>query len=158
MSQLDTPAPARPELPRRTRLAPLLNPVMRLILGLPFPTPLSRALMLLQFTGRRTGRQYRQPVSYTRDGDVLLTPAGGRWRLNLREGEPVRIRLGGRDVRARPEFVRDADAVERLLRRMAAVNPRVTSFVPLAGADGGIDRAKLEGAVAHGFAIIRWHL
>jgi deazaflavin-dependent oxidoreductase (nitroreductase family) len=135
----------------------LLNVPMRLLLSLPFPTPLSGALMLLHLTGRRTGKAYRQPVSYVPDGDTLLTPGGGRWTLNLREGVPVRVHLRGRSVRLRPEFVRDADEVERLLRRMAAVNPRIASFVPLAGADGGFDRPKVQTAVAHGFAIIRWH-
>jgi deazaflavin-dependent oxidoreductase (nitroreductase family) len=135
----------------------LLNGPMRLLLSLPFPTPLSGALMLLQFTGRKTGKAYRQPVSYVRDGDTLLTPGGGRWKLNLREGVPVRVRLRGRTVLLRPEFVRGPDEVERLLRRMAAANPRITSFVPVAGADGAFDRAKVQHAVAHGFAIVRWH-
>jgi hypothetical protein len=70
----------------------------------------------------------------------------------------VRLRLRGRDVLARPEFVHDVDEVERLLHWMAAINPRIASFVPLTGADGRIDRGKVEGAVAHGFAIVRWHL
>jgi len=114
--------------------------------------------MLLTFTGRRTGRVYRQPVSYVPDGDTLLTPAGGRWKLNLRGGEPVRVRLQGRDVLARPEFIRDVDEVERLLRTMTAINPRAASFIPVIGPDGQIDRDKLQTAVDYGFAIIRWHI
>ena len=65
----------------------LVNLPMRRILALPFPTPLSKSLMLLCITGRRGGRSYRQPVSYVKDGDSLLTP-GGNWKLNL---EPGRI-------------------------------------------------------------------
>lgn len=52
---------------------------MRAVLGLPFPTPLGKRLMLVDITGRKTGRHYRQPVSYVRHGDVLLTPGGGKW-------------------------------------------------------------------------------
>jgi hypothetical protein len=44
--------------------------------------------MLVYLTGRKTGRHYRQPVSYIRDGESLLTPGGGRWKLNLVEGQP----------------------------------------------------------------------
>jgi hypothetical protein len=135
-----------------------VNVPMRFLLGLPFRTPLSSRLMLLFFTGRKTGRHYRQPVSYVRDGDTLLTPGGGKWKLNLLEGEPVSVRLRGRDVPVRPEFIRDADEVERVLRFMMARNPRLTSFVPFVERDGSIDPAKLETALAHGFAIIRWHL
>jgi deazaflavin-dependent oxidoreductase (nitroreductase family) len=136
----------------------VVNVPMRRLLGLPFPTPLSRRLMLLTFTGRRTGRVYHQPVSYVPDGDTLLTPAGGRWKLNLREGQPVRVRLRGRKVVARPQFVRDVDQVDRLLRWMMTVNPRAASFIPWMGRDGQIDRGKLQAAVDYGFAIIRWHL
>ena len=145
-------------LQRRARRMKRVNVPMRLVLGLPFPTPLSSRLMLLFFTGRKTGRSYRQPVSYVRDGDVLLTPGGGQWKLNLRADEPVTIRLRGRDVTARPEFVRDADEVDALLRHMMTRNPRLTSFVPFIGRDGVVDRGQLQTALDRGFCIVRWHL
>ena len=90
---------------------------MRAALSLPFATPLSGNLMLISYTGRKSGKAYRQPVSYVRDGDVLLTPGGGRWTLNLADGRPVRIRLRGRDAPARPELVTDPAELERAARR-----------------------------------------
>ena len=78
---------------------------MRRILAFPFITPLSKALMLLDLTGRTTGKLYRQPVSYVQDGDVLLTPGGGKWKLNLREDQAIPVHLRGRTVQLRPEFV-----------------------------------------------------
>jgi deazaflavin-dependent oxidoreductase (nitroreductase family) len=143
---------------RRARMMRRVNVPMRVVLGLPFKTPLSTRLMLVFYTGRKTGRKYRQPVSYVRDGDTLLTPGGGEWKLNLRDGEPVRLRLAGRFVLARPELVSDADEVDRLLRHMMADNPRLTSFVPFIERDGTIDRDKLETALSHGFCVVRWHL
>ena len=153
----------RPERPLRRRLQAramrVANVPMRRALALPYATPLSRRLMLLFLTGRRTGRRYRQPVSYVRDGATLLTPGGGKWKLNLAEGRPVRIRLQGRDVSARPEIVADLDAIERLLAVMTAANPRVRSFVGIAqDPDGRFDRAQLETAVRYGFRVVRWHL
>ena len=90
---------------RMARRMKRVNVPMRFVLGLPFPTPLASRLMLVYFTGRKTGRPYRQPVSYAPDGDVLLTPGGGKWTLNLRPGEPVMIRLRGRDTTAWPDLV-----------------------------------------------------
>jgi len=145
-------------LRRRARLLRVVNVPMRLLLRLPFRTPLNAKLMLLSFRGRKTGRSYLQPVSYVRDGDTLLTPAGGKWKLNLTEGAPIRVWLRGRKTWARPEFVRDAEQVERLLQLMMTGNPRVTSFVPFIEPDGHIDRSKLEQALSYGFAIIRWRL
>jgi deazaflavin-dependent oxidoreductase (nitroreductase family) len=135
------------------------NVPMRVLLGLPFPTPLSGRLMLVSYTGRKTGKVYRQPLSYVRDGDTLLTPGGGNWKWNLRGGQPVRIRLRGRDVVARPELVEDPAEIERLLGVMMAANPSVSTFVGIPkGPDGRLDRDRLKAAVRNGFRIVRWHL
>jgi hypothetical protein len=140
------------------RVFRVVNVPMRVILGLPFATPLSDRLMLLFLTGRKTGRSYRQPVSYVRDGAVLLTPGGGNWKLNLADGKPVRVRLRGKDVSLRPEAVADASEVERLLGVMSAASPMAAKFVAIPkDADGRLDPAKLNAAVQHGFRIIRWH-
>jgi deazaflavin-dependent oxidoreductase (nitroreductase family) len=143
----------------QARIMGLLNVPMRVILGLRFPTPLSGRLMLLSYTGRKTGKAYRQPVSYVQQGDTLLTPGGGNWKWNLRDGQPVRIRLRGQDVLAKPELIRDPDEIERLLAVMIAMNPGVSAFVGIPkGSDGRLDRGRLETAVNYGFMIVRWHL
>jgi F420H(2)-dependent quinone reductase len=155
-----TTRPKRP-LSRRiqARVMSALNVPMRRVLALPVATPLSDRLMLLYVTGRRSGKAYRQPVSYVRDGDALLTPGGGNWKLNLVPGRPERIRLRGRDVLARPEIISDVDEIEPLLARMIKANPMVGRFVGVGKApDGQLDRGPLETAVRHGFRVIRWHL
>jgi hypothetical protein len=135
----------------------IVNVPMRLILELPIATPLGKRLMLVYLTGRKTGRHYKQPVSYVRDGDALLTPGGGRWKLNLVEGRPERVRLRGRDVVLRPELVRDPVEVERLVGVMSAKNPMVGRFVAIPkGADGRYDRDRLDLAIRHGFCVVRW--
>jgi hypothetical protein len=155
--------PARTKRPfgRRIqqRVFRVVNVPMRAVLGLPFATPLSGRLMLVFLTGRKTGKSYRQPVSYVRDGAALLSPGGGNWKLNLAGGRPERIRLRGKDVLARPEIVSDAEEIERLLGVMTAANPMAGRFVAIPkGPDGRLDRARLDAAVQYGFRIIRWHL
>jgi deazaflavin-dependent oxidoreductase (nitroreductase family) len=136
----------------------VINVPMRVVLGLPFATPLGGSLMLAFIVGRKTGRVYRQPISYVRDGDALLTPGGGAWKLNLRPDVPVRIRLRGRDMMATPELVSDQDEVDKLLTTMTAANPRAAAFIGIArDQDGRFDRAGLERAIKYGFRIVRWH-
>lgn len=143
----------------QARLMRVVNVFMRPLLRLPFPTPLTRRLMLISFIGRKTGKAYQQPVSYVQQGDILLTPGGGKWKLNLREGEPIRIWLRGRDVLARPELVKDPDEIARLIGVMTAANPTVSAFVGIPKGPGGrLDRGRLETAVKYGFMIVRWHL
>lgn len=147
---------------RRARIMRAVNVPMRAALSLPFATPLSGNLMLISYTGRKSGKAYRQPVSYVRDGDVLLTPGGGRWTLNLTDGgqpRPVRIRLRGRDVPARGELVTDAAEVERLLGVITRENPRAARFIPIPRRpDGRLEPDALDAALRHGFSIVRWHI
>ena len=152
-------APDPAAMRRRARIMRAVNVPMRAVLGLPFATPLSANLMLISYTGRKTGKAYRQPVSYAREGEVLLTPGGGRWTRNLAGGRTARIRLRGRDLPARAELVTDAAEVERLLGVIAAENPRASRFIPIPRrADGRLDPDALDAALRHGFCIVRWHL
>jgi hypothetical protein len=137
----------------------IVNVPMRLLLSLPFRTPLGNRLMLVYLTGRKTGRHYRQPVSYTRDGDTLLTPGGGRWKLNLTPGRPAHLRLRGHDITARPELIGDPEQIDQLLTRMTETNPAVARFVPIPRQPNGhLDPDRLQTAIRYGFRIVRWHL
>jgi deazaflavin-dependent oxidoreductase (nitroreductase family) len=152
---------ARRPLRRRVqaRAMRVVNVPMRIVLSRRSATPLSKRLMLITYTGRRTGKTYRQPLSYVEHEGTLLTPGGGKWKLNLTAGEPLRMRLRGRDVTARPEFIADPDEVERLLAVMSAANPRVRSFVAIPqNAEGRLDRDRLQTALRYGFRVVRWHL
>jgi hypothetical protein len=152
---------SRRPLDRRlqARVMLLVNTPMRILLGLPVATPLSNRLMMAFIIGRKTGKIYRQPLSYVKDGNTLLTPGGGKWKLNLRDGHPVRLRLRGRDVLARPELVGDIDEVDWLLSAILAANPSAGSFVRIPkNPDGRLDRGGLRTAIHYGFRIVRWHL
>jgi hypothetical protein len=143
---------------RQARLMRVVNVPMRRLLALPVRTPLSGRLMLITFTGRKTGRVYRQPVSFVRDGATLLTPGGGTWTRNLEDGRPVRARLAGRGRTLWPEMIRDPDAVGDALRTMVAASPGAARFIPFIGPGGAIDPTRLANAVAHGFRVVRWHV
>src|SRR6266498_4929181 len=98
----------RPKRPLRRRIQArvmgVLNVPMRVLLRLPFPTPLGGRLMLVSFTGRKSGKAYQQPVSYVQQGDTLLSPGGGNWKWNLQDGQPVlrsEERRVGKECRSR---------------------------------------------------------
>jgi hypothetical protein len=144
---------------RQARMMRVVNVPMRAVLSLPFRTPLSANLMLISYTGVKSGKAYRQPVSYARDGETLLTPGGGRWTLNLGGGRSVTLRLCGRRVAARADLVSDPAEVERLLGVIAVGNPRAMRFIPIPRRpDGRLDPDALAAAIKHGFRIVRWHL
>jgi F420H(2)-dependent quinone reductase len=150
----------KPPLSRRlqVRAFRIINVPMRAVLGLPVATPLGGSLMLAFIRGRKTGKLYRQPVSYVRDGDTLLTPGGGKWKLNLLPQMPVRIRLRGQDMMAVPELISDPAEIDKLLMTITEANPRAAGFIGVPrDADGHFDRDGLDDAVRYGFRIVRWH-
>ena len=75
----------------------LASPVLRVVLRTPAHLLVSRRLVLLRVTGRRTGTPYTFPVAYHRDGDTLKIVSARTWWRNLRDGPaPVTVWLRGR--------------------------------------------------------------
>lgn len=76
-------------------LVGLANPLMRRMIASRFGGPLARNILLLEFRGRRTGKPFRTPVGYVRDGDriVIVTSPTYRWWKNVGGGAPVRVRV-----------------------------------------------------------------
>ena len=78
----------------------LINPAMRLLLRSPLHGLLSANLMLIGFTGRKSGRRYVTPVRYVRAGEMIrcFTTKETKWWRNLQGGAEVTLRLRGRDL------------------------------------------------------------
>ena len=70
----------------------MLNPLMRALLRSPLHGVTSRNIALLHYRGRKSGRQFVTPLSYTRDGNVVrfLSSHRTRWWVNFR-GDPVSV-------------------------------------------------------------------
>jgi uncharacterized protein YbjT (DUF2867 family) len=73
----------------------IINPVMSRLLRSPLHSLVSDSIMLLTFTGSKTGEEYTTPVGYwVRDGHLIVTTQSPWWR-NLRGGQPVSMRVQG---------------------------------------------------------------
>jgi hypothetical protein len=78
-------------------------------------------LLLLTFTGRKTGKLYTIPVGYTPEGDTTLTLFSSYcWWKNLRGGAPVVVHLQGCGRTGRAEVVEDREAVVEAVERLVA--------------------------------------
>ena len=106
------PRPPVEEAPPPRLLVRGLNGALRRLLRSPLHWPLSRRLMLLIVTGRKTGRTYAVPLGchHHTDGELLVS-AMGSWRENLRGGAPVGVVLDGRTHAGYAELEEDPDQV-----------------------------------------------
>lgn len=95
----------------------LYNPLMAGLLRSPLHGFLSRSLMLITITGRKSGQRYTTPVNYIRDGETLLvtSQADRTWWKNLRGGAPLSVHLEGRSLPGRGEVLEGPEAANGLL-------------------------------------------
>jgi deazaflavin-dependent oxidoreductase (nitroreductase family) len=65
----------------------------------------SKTILLITFTGRKSGKTYTTPVDYSQVGDQVTIFTHADWWKNLRGGVPVRLRIRGRDYQGMAEPV-----------------------------------------------------
>jgi deazaflavin-dependent oxidoreductase (nitroreductase family) len=109
----------------------VINPLVRTLLRSPIHGFWSKSLMLITFTGRRSGRVFTTPVRYVRVGDGVrcFTSAEGLWWRNLREGADITLRIEGKD---RPFHAipmdRDPVRVREALEQYLALFPQDAAY------------------------------
>ena len=78
---------------------------MKLVLRSPVHGMVSKSILLISFTGRKSGKTYTTPVSYSQSGDQVTIFTHAAWWKNLGSGAPVTLRLRGQELRGLAEPV-----------------------------------------------------
>ena len=89
----------------------VMNPIVRASVGTPFWRLLPSWMAVLEFAGRRSGRQMRIPVGLHDVGGTPTVFTERPWRLNFAGGAPVTVVRRGRRRRGRGELVHDRGEV-----------------------------------------------
>jgi deazaflavin-dependent oxidoreductase (nitroreductase family) len=84
---------------------PIVNRTMKFVLRSPMHGMVSKTIMLITFTGCKSGKPYTTPVSYSQHGDQVYVFTHATWWKNLCDGAPVTLRIRGRDLQGLPEPV-----------------------------------------------------
>ena len=76
------------------------NPVVRLVLNSPLHSTLDGRLILITYTGKKSGRKHTLPVQYAESHNELIVVAGyhqhKKWWRNLLQQQIVSVRYRGR--------------------------------------------------------------
>lgn len=95
----------------------VVNPIIKGLLRSPLHGLVSEQLLLLTFTGRKSGRQFTTPVGYNQeDENTLKLFTDSPWWKNLRDGAPVTVRLKGEQRQGQAEATNDPETVARAIR------------------------------------------
>ncbi|OXR47318.1 hypothetical protein B7C42_00441 [Nocardia cerradoensis] len=97
------------------------NKIIRPLLASPFHKPLSGRLMLLTYTGRKSGRRFTIPIGYFDwdPGTVLALSSHLGWVVNLRGGPTVGLRIRGRNHKAVPVVIEEPGEIVAVLKEFA---------------------------------------
>lgn len=77
--------------------APVFNRLLGPLLRSPLHRVISGRLLVLSFSGRKSGKRYTVPISYVAHEGRLLIGTQQPWSKNLAGGTPVEVRLRGKD-------------------------------------------------------------
>lgn len=97
----------------------IVNPMLSFLLRTPLAGPARKQLMVLSFSGRKTGRPFSIPLSaHVIDGQ-LYALTGAPWKQNFRDGAPAQVVYDGKTTAMRGELIRDRAIVSDLFLRCA---------------------------------------
>ncbi|MGZ6779223.1 MAG: hypothetical protein ACXVGO_09540 [Mycobacterium sp.] len=96
-----------------------MNPAVKFLLGTPLGGGVRRQMMVLNFTGRKSGRRFSVPVSAHRLDGTLYALASAGWTANFRDGAPVDVLWDGKTTTMHGELIRDPATVAELSHRAA---------------------------------------
>jgi hypothetical protein len=83
----------------------MLNKTMTFMLRSPLHRFVSKSLLLITFTGCKSGKVYTTPVSYSQEDHQVRIFTHARWWKNLCGGAPVSLRLRGKTVTGNAETI-----------------------------------------------------
>ena len=95
----------------------LINPFVAWLASSPFHFMISHQLLIIQFEGRKSGKQYLVPVSYHKHGSsyTCVTLRSNIWWRNLKELSHTKIWLKGKLIDAQVDLEFKDDLVVCLL-------------------------------------------
>jgi hypothetical protein len=97
----------------------VINPTLKFLLRTPLAGPARKQLMVLSFTGRKSGKQYSVPVSAHHIDNQLYTLGGAPWTKNFRGGRAAEVLHDGKTTKVTGDLIEDPAQVADLFHRCA---------------------------------------
>ena len=84
---------------------PIVTRGMKFVLRSPMHGMVSKTTLLITFTGRKSGKTFTTPVSYSQESDQVYIFTHATWWKNLIGGAPVTLHIRGRELQGLAEPV-----------------------------------------------------
>ena len=127
----------------------VLNPIMIILLKSQIHTVVSKQIMILTFTGRKSGKSYSTPVSYYQENGVVYCFTHAGWWKNLNGGSEVRLFIRGEERKgnAIPISENREEKIIGLSKLLTAVPNDARYYDVTFDQQGNLDQNELKRAV-----------
>ncbi len=134
----------------------VINPIMKWILQSPLHSRISKRIMIITFTGKKSGRGYSTPVSYFREGEKVICFTHSPWWKNIADGAEVKVRIQGEDFKGHGVAIKDdVDLKMENLTKLIRAVPGDSRFYNVEFDENGdpnkddIERAVVDAMLIH---------
>ena len=109
------------------------NPIITWFLKSPLHGFVSKGMMLIILTGRKSGKKISTPTNYLRDGNTLwvVSWCGRTWWRNLRDKANVQVLLAGQSIEGRGQVIEDEKQVAQSLFDYHQRVPQYAKYVQI---------------------------
>jgi deazaflavin-dependent oxidoreductase (nitroreductase family) len=87
------------------------NDLIIFLLHSPLHRLISNQLLLLTYTGRKSGKQVSVPLGYVRQGNTILLLTDHAWYKNVQTNPQVSLRIQGKTYTGSAEVIADDKAI-----------------------------------------------
>ncbi len=91
----------------------IMNPMMKWMLRPGSKSKAGQMLLLLTFTGKKSGKQFTAPVGYHRMGEYIELHTHSPWWRNFVGGATVKVVVAGKVLTGWAEDISDPEAVQQ---------------------------------------------
>ena len=104
----------------------ITDPIVKLLLRSPLYKLADKNIVLIIYTGRKTGATHSEAVNYVKEGKTLhiICERNRTWWCNLRGGAAVKIILESKQYSGWADLKEDQDSVLVELRKIFSANPQ----------------------------------
>ncbi len=137
---------------------PILNRIMMTLLRLPLLHRLiSKMILLITFTGRKSNQRYTIPVGYFREGDTitLLTKRFRKWWHNFEEPAAVDVRIEGYNYVGQASVLTDTQTIIPIIARVIKAHSREAQIYGVKLLDNGSPDMDSIGEIAPKVVVIQ---
>lgn len=99
-------------------LLQVINPVLRRVLRTPLGGRIAE-FMLVDFTGRKSGRRFSVPVSAHHLDGVLYVVLEAQWKYNFRDGADAQVYHLGKKTAMHGRLITEPDSVVDIVQRLS---------------------------------------